>query len=114
MDGGLVKDLRCTTDLGGPGEAARRPSLRGRVSPSGRLSLPAELRREVGLEKGGLVRIEVVDGAIRIRTMNEVRDRIQALARRSGLAERASVAHFLSWRAKERAAEAAGTRAAKG
>lgn len=82
-----------------------KPSLRGRVSPSGRLSLPAEVRREVGLDKGGLVRIDLVDGAIRIRTMAEVKDRIRALAHRSGLVGKASVEDFLTWRAAERSRE---------
>ena len=90
--------------------APRGSSLRGHVSPNGRLSLPAELRRAVGLERGGPVRIEVIDGAIRIRTMNEVRDSIRALARESGLADRAIVSDFLGWRAAERAQEAEGKR----
>jgi len=81
-------------------------SLRGYVSETGRLSLPAELRRAVGLESGGPVRIAVIDGDIRIRTMKEVKDRIRALARDSGLADKASVADFLSQRATERADEA--------
>ncbi len=38
--------------------------------------------------------------------MKEVKDRIRALARKSGLAEKASVADFLGWRAAERADEA--------
>jgi bifunctional DNA-binding transcriptional regulator/antitoxin component of YhaV-PrlF toxin-antitoxin module len=87
-------------------DAVRHPSLPGHVSETGRLSLPAELRRAVGLERGGLVRIELVDGAIRIRTMKDVKDHIRALARDSGLADRASVADFLDWRAGERAREA--------
>ena len=86
--------------------ASHRSSVRGHVSETGRLSLPAELRRAVGLERGGPVRIEVIDGAIRIRTMKEVRDRIRVLARESGLADKASVADFLGWRAIERAGEA--------
>lgn len=81
-------------------------SLGGYVSETGRLSLPAELRRAVGLERGGPVRIEVVDGAIRIRTMKEVKERIRALARKSGLVDKASVSDFLGWRAVERAGEA--------
>lgn len=81
-------------------------SLRGHVSETGRLSLPVELRRAVGLERGGPVRIEIVDGAIRIRTMTEVRDHIRTLARDSGLADKASVANFIGWRAAERADEA--------
>lgn len=68
--------------------------------------MPAELRRAVGLERGGPVRIEIVDGSIRIRTMKEVKDRIRALARDSGLSAKASVADFLGWRASERAREA--------
>ncbi len=87
------------------GTASHRTSLRGHVSETGRLSLPAELRRAIGLEHGGPVRIEVIDGAIRIRTMNEVRDSIRALARESGLSGKASVADFLGWRASERAGE---------
>lgn len=82
------------------------PSLRGHVSETGRLSLPAELRRAVGLERGGPVRIEVIDGTIRIRTMKQVKERIRALARESGLADKASVSDFLGWRAAERAEEA--------
>jgi len=38
--------------------------------------------------------------------MKEVKDRIRALARETGLAERASVADFLGWRETERASEA--------
>jgi bifunctional DNA-binding transcriptional regulator/antitoxin component of YhaV-PrlF toxin-antitoxin module len=85
-----------------PDRGASRP---GRVSRTGRLSLPAELRREVGLEKGGPVRLEIIDGSIRIRTMKEVRDHIRALARDTGLAGKASVADFLAWREGEREAE---------
>jgi bifunctional DNA-binding transcriptional regulator/antitoxin component of YhaV-PrlF toxin-antitoxin module len=81
-------------------------SLRGQVSETGRLSLPAELRRAVGLERGGPVSIEIIDGVIRIRTMKQVRDRIRALAQETGLAGKASVADFLGWRDGERAAEA--------
>ena len=84
---------------------SHRSSLRGHVSETGRLSLPVELRRAVGLEQRGPVRIEVIDGAIRIRTMKVVKERIQALARKSGLADKASVSDFLGWRAAERADE---------
>lgn len=85
-------------------------SLGGRVSASGRLSLPAEVRREVGLEKGGPVRIDLVDGAIRIRTMSDVKARVRALARSTGLTDKASVSDFLGWRADERASETKGAK----
>ena len=79
--------------------------LRGHVSETGRLQLPAELRRAVGLERGGPVRLEIVDGSIRIQTMKDVKEHIRALARDSGLSDKASVADFLNWREKERQQE---------
>lgn len=67
------------------GRPVREPGgrgLHGRVSETGRLSVPVELRRQVGLEKGGVVRIEVVDGAIRIRTMTAVKDHVRGTGAR--------------------------------
>ena len=54
-------------------------SVRGRVSGSGRLSLPAEFRKAVGLDRGGEVVIELDGAEIRIRTVDEVVARAQAL-----------------------------------
>jgi AbrB family looped-hinge helix DNA binding protein len=55
---------------------------RGRVSESGRLSLPAEFRKAVGLARGGNVVIELDEGEIRIRTVHETVARAQELSRR--------------------------------
>lgn len=52
-----------------------------RVSESGRLSLPADIRRAVGLDRGGPVVVELVDGEIRIRTVAEVVARAQVMTR---------------------------------
>lgn len=90
-----------------PDENIAEHGSRAQVSATGRLSLPADVRRLVGLEKGGPVRIEVVDGAIRIRTMDDVKRSVRELARTSGLAGKASVAGFLAFRADERVREAA-------
>ena len=95
------------------GEESIVSGSRGRVSETGRLSLPADLRRAVGLEKGGLVRIEVIDGAIRIKTMKDVKDKVRALAHSTGLSDSASVGDFLSWRAGERKAETGGAEVAE-
>jgi bifunctional DNA-binding transcriptional regulator/antitoxin component of YhaV-PrlF toxin-antitoxin module len=89
-------------------ELETKSILSGRVTESGRLSLPAELRRRVGLDKGGPVRIDIIDGSIRITTMNEVKERVRGIARESGLTKKASVADFLEWRADERQTEAKG------
>jgi bifunctional DNA-binding transcriptional regulator/antitoxin component of YhaV-PrlF toxin-antitoxin module len=89
-------------------ELETKSILSGRVTESGRLSLPAELRRRVGLDKGGPVRIDIIDGSIRITTMNEVKERVRGIARASGLTKKASVADFLEWRADEKQTEAKG------
>ena len=57
-------------------------AIRGRVSESGRVSLPSEFRKALGLEHGGDVVIELADHTIRIRTVDEVIAHAQALTRR--------------------------------
>jgi AbrB family looped-hinge helix DNA binding protein len=55
---------------------------RGHVSPTGRISLPAEFRKAVGLEQGGDVVVELDGKDIRIRTVAEVVARAQELSRK--------------------------------
>jgi AbrB family looped-hinge helix DNA binding protein len=74
------------------------PSQSVRVSETGRLSLPADMRRKLGLEKGGVVQLEIVDGDLRIRTMKAVIERVQKMARESGWAQKTSVADFIAER----------------
>lgn len=52
------------------------------VSASGRLSLPADFRKAVGLEKGGTVIVELDGNDIRVRTIQEIVARAQELSRR--------------------------------
>jgi AbrB family looped-hinge helix DNA binding protein len=68
-----------------------------KVSATGRLSLPVEVRKAVGLEKGGVVLVEAENGDIRIRTVDEVFARARALARELG-GNDASVDDFLKFR----------------
>ena len=56
-------------------------SALGRIAESGRISIPAEFRKAMGLEAGGQVIIELADGELRIRTIDETIARAQALAR---------------------------------
>lgn len=76
------------------------------VSPSGRMSLPAELRKRHGLSRGGQVLVEDRGDAIVLRTLDQAVAEAQAASRRlvSGVHE-ASVDDFLSERAKEAASE---------
>src|SRR5438309_11495207 len=62
--------------------AQAKRAVRGHVSSSGRLSLPAEFRKAIGLERGGNVIVELDGNDIRIRTINEAVARAQAIARR--------------------------------
>lgn len=81
-------------------------AIRVRVSESGRLSLPAEFRKIVGLDHGGDVVVELDGRELRIRTVDEVIDRAQALSRRmlSGKPD-VTVDDFLAERRGEAAKE---------
>ena len=57
-------------------------AVRAKVSDSGRLSIPSEFRKAVGLENGGDVIVELDGREIRIRTVDEVVAQAQALTRR--------------------------------
>ncbi len=52
------------------------------VSKSGRLSVPAEFRRAIGLEKGGDVVVELDNRELRIITVREAIARAQELSKR--------------------------------
>ena len=56
-------------------------SVRVRVTPSGRLSLPPAFRKAVGLEHGGNAVVELSGNEIRIRAVDEVVARAQEITR---------------------------------
>jgi AbrB family looped-hinge helix DNA binding protein len=74
-----------------------------KVSELGKLNIPAQVRRQTGLERGGPVVMIVVDGEIRLRPVRTVLSKLQddAAAVFSGSGE--TVDGFLA----ERRAEAA-------
>jgi AbrB family looped-hinge helix DNA binding protein len=77
-----------------------------RVSESGRLSIPAKFRKAVGLERGGEVVVELDGREIRIRTIDEVVGRAQALTRQLiGEQPDSSLDAFLAERRRETARE---------
>lgn len=69
--------------------------MKVKVMADGRLSLPASVRRKHGLLHGGEVIVEEVDGAIVLRTLDEVVRRAQAISRRLTAGKNASVDDFL-------------------
>ncbi|ATQ42226.1 AbrB/MazE/SpoVT family DNA-binding domain-containing protein [Caulobacter mirabilis] len=76
-------------------------AIRGRVTESGRLSLPAEFRRAVGLEQGGDVVIELDGQTIRVRSIAEVVADTQALAKQLFAGRGVSTDDFLADRRAE-------------
>lgn len=77
-------------------------AIQGRVSKSGRISLPAEFRKAVGLDQGGDVVVELTGSEIRIRTIDEVVNHAQALTKQLlGDKPSASLDEFLAERRKD-------------
>jgi AbrB family looped-hinge helix DNA binding protein len=54
---------------------------RGRLVSGGRLQLPSDMRRELGLADGDQVVMRIVDGELHIRPARDVLKRIQAMLR---------------------------------
>jgi AbrB family looped-hinge helix DNA binding protein len=55
---------------------------RGKLVSGGRLQLPARVRRELGLNDGDAVLMEVVEGELRVRPYRDVLAGIQARLRK--------------------------------
>jgi AbrB family looped-hinge helix DNA binding protein len=77
-----------------------------KMSENGRMTVPASVRSAVGLERGGDVIVEVVDGELRVRTVAQAMNRARAIARRIvGNNKAATVDDFLADRRGEAARE---------
>mgnify|MGYP003579500750 CR=1 FL=1 len=50
---------------------------RGKLVSGGRLQLPAEMRRELGLSDGDGVVMKIVDGVIEVRPLKDAISRVQ-------------------------------------
>jgi len=55
---------------------------RARITEGGRVVIPADFRRQLGLQTGSEVILEVTDGDLRIRSLQRAIERAQALVRR--------------------------------
>jgi AbrB family looped-hinge helix DNA binding protein len=76
---------------------------RGKIAEGGRLVIPADLRRQLGLRAGDSVVMEVEDGELRVRSLKAAVARAQALVRRYVPAGEGLVDELI----RERRAEAA-------
>jgi AbrB family looped-hinge helix DNA binding protein len=57
-------------------------TLRAKIGASGRLVIPAQQRRQLGLKAGDQVLIRVEDNELRISSVEQRIERIQALVRK--------------------------------
>jgi bifunctional DNA-binding transcriptional regulator/antitoxin component of YhaV-PrlF toxin-antitoxin module len=77
-------------------QAMRPRSATARISESGRLSIPADMRRELGIEKGGLVSLLIDETGLHIETTQQFVRRIQKMAREDGWHKAGSVDDFIA------------------
>ena len=77
-------------------------SVQVNITPNGRMSLPADIRKRLGLSEGGQVFIEETEDGVILRTAAQAVARAQAIAKRytAGKPE-ASVDAFLANRRTE-------------
>ena len=83
-------------------------TMLAKVSDFGNTTFPAQIRREIGLDRGEPVVVRVEDGEIRIRTVRDVMQRLQAQARALFASSGYSVDDFIRERHEEAAREGDG------
>lgn len=77
-------------------------TLQVNITPNGRMSLPADVRKRLGLMGGGAVYLEETEDGVVLRTADQAVARAQALAKRfTGGNPEASVDAFLARRREE-------------
>ena len=74
---------------------------RGRLVSGGRLQVPAEIRRALDLHDGDEVRLEIVDGELRVIPFREVIRRVQEQFLRNAPSGGSQVDDFIAERRAE-------------
>ena len=82
-------------------------TAQARISESGRLSIPADMRRELGVERGGVVNLSLDENGLRVESSTQFANRIRKLARAGGWASGPTVDDFIASRRAEAAREEA-------
>lgn len=76
-------------------------SLQVNITANGRMSLPAGIRKRLGLQGGGAVLVEETDDGVILRTVSQAVARAQAIARKYTDHPDASVDSFIGKRREE-------------
>jgi bifunctional DNA-binding transcriptional regulator/antitoxin component of YhaV-PrlF toxin-antitoxin module len=73
-------------------------SAKVHVSETGRLSIPIEMRRKLGLEKGGLLTLSVDENGLHAETHAQFIRRVRQLAKQDGWSRAGTVDDFIAER----------------
>lgn len=92
-------------DRFGKSTPARLPVQRVRVDETGRIVIPREVLRALGIKEGEELTVSYDEQGIRLRTLDMARARVQAIARRRRQGEGSVVDAFLAERRAEAARE---------
>lgn len=77
-------------------------TLQINITPNGRMSLPADIRKRLGLTRGGAVYLDEIEDGVVLRTASQAVARAQAMAKQyTGDNPDASVDAFLTRRREE-------------
>lgn len=76
-------------------------TLQVNITANGRMSLPADIRKRLGLEGGGAILVEETDDGVILRTVNQAVAKAQAIAKRYAAHPDASVDAFLAARRQD-------------
>ena len=88
-----------------PYQTDRNFSQRVRIDQSGRVVVPAAIRRALGIRGEQVLRISVRHGAIRLQTVQAGLEKVRAIARRRGKSSESVVDDFIAERRAEAAKE---------
>lgn len=88
-----------------PYQANRTFSQRVRIDQSGRVVVPAAIRKALGIRGEQMLQISVRDGSIRLQTVQAGLERVRAIARRRGKSSESVVDDFIAERRAEAAKE---------
>lgn len=76
-------------------------TLQVSITASGRMSLPADVRKRLGLAQGGMVYVEETEEGVMLRTVPQIVAHAQGLAKHYANASGSSVADFIAARVVE-------------
>ncbi|MDJ0276748.1 AbrB/MazE/SpoVT family DNA-binding domain-containing protein [Sphingomonas sp. 2R-10] len=76
-------------------------TLQVNITANGRMSLPADIRKRLGLEGGGAILVEETDDGVILRTVDQAVAKAQAIAKRYAAHPDASVDAFLAARRQD-------------